>query len=494
LLPGSLKLGRSDNVGHELKVGIADFFASMRDQCLGHGPIEIALGHQLGEAVPKLGPAFFRSHRSLSTPERIGLCSHGRRNVIMTRHVGAMVHQSQKSPFLAKFRPPEFDALLVKVHQAETADQLAKALFELVALVTPVLFANLLFRPLEFELPCKFTPPHFKASIDAYMQTEHKHDIWLKRSPVHPGVTVVRHGDYTSPAVFHRSRFYRRLMGKVGIEYAASIVAWRGNTWLATLTVMHSAQQGDFETAIRRMASHQETRLAHSSLKRVVADLPTASVLIDWDLRPLHFSAVAAQLGAKWRHGTRSSVLKPSRGFQMPGDILAEVKSLKSTLITIPGKKRENDPSLFRRVITHSRQETLSASVEYVPAPALALSKGMFLVTLHEDRLARAGETVLPKMNRLTSRERECAQLAGEGLNNREIARALGKSTITVRNQLTSVYRKLDLKSRHNLIAALSQLDANERAKMKTGRLAKTSTAKASPPSRARLGRSVPRR
>ncbi len=396
--------------------------------------------------------------------------------------MAAMVHRSQNTAFLPRFRPPEFDRLVVKVHQAETADQLAKALFELVAVITPIHFSNLLFRHLELELPCKYTPASYKWAIDAYMQTEHKHDIWLKRSPVHPGVTVVRHGDYTPPAIYHRSLFYQRLMKKAGVEHAASIVAWRGNTWLGTLSVMHNAQQGEFtdvemydlqalhphfETAIRRMASHQETRLAHSSLKRVVTELPTASVLLDWNLRALHFSTLAAQIGAKWRHGARATALKPSRRFQTPGDILAEVEGLKSALMKTPIAKRNGDSSLFRRVLSHPKQTELTASVEYVPAPTLALSKGMFLVTLHEDRMARAGETILPKIKLLTDRERECAQLAAEGMNNRQIARALGKSAITVRNQLTSVYRKLGLKTRHQLIAAMSQIDAAERAKAK---------------------------
>ncbi len=43
------------------------------------------------------------------------------------------------------------------------------------------------------------------------------------------------------------------------------------------------------------------------------------------------------------------------------------------------------------------------------------------------------------------------AQLA-RGLKNREIARALGKSTGTVKSQLVSVYRKLGVKSRIRLM------------------------------------------
>ena len=49
------------------------------------------------------------------------------------------------------------------------------------------------------------------------------------------------------------------------------------------------------------------------------------------------------------------------------------------------------------------------------------------------------------KLNQLTRRERECALLAAQGLHNGDIAKRLGKSQITVRNQLSSIYRKLGI-------------------------------------------------
>jgi DNA-binding NarL/FixJ family response regulator len=54
--------------------------------------------------------------------------------------------------------------------------------------------------------------------------------------------------------------------------------------------------------------------------------------------------------------------------------------------------------------------------------------------------------------------QRECALLAAQGLHNRDIAKKLGKSEITVRNQLSSIYRKLGIDTRHKLVAAFSRL------------------------------------
>jgi DNA-binding CsgD family transcriptional regulator len=54
---------------------------------------------------------------------------------------------------------------------------------------------------------------------------------------------------------------------------------------------------------------------------------------------------------------------------------------------------------------------------------------------------------------KLTPAEAEVVAQAVRGLTNKEIARALRKSELTVKNQLGSVYRKLGLKRRLQLIA-----------------------------------------
>lgn len=55
----------------------------------------------------------------------------------------------------------------------------------------------------------------------------------------------------------------------------------------------------------------------------------------------------------------------------------------------------------------------------------------------------------------LTQAEQRVVELAGCGLSTKEIARQLGKSTLTARNQLLSAMRKLDVGSRFELIARL---------------------------------------
>jgi DNA-binding CsgD family transcriptional regulator len=68
---------------------------------------------------------------------------------------------------------------------------------------------------------------------------------------------------------------------------------------------------------------------------------------------------------------------------------------------------------------------------------------------------ARPRRLLLSGVEALTAREREVAQLAANGLSNPQIAQALFVTRGTVEKHLESVYRKLTIASREQLVAAL---------------------------------------
>jgi DNA-binding CsgD family transcriptional regulator len=70
---------------------------------------------------------------------------------------------------------------------------------------------------------------------------------------------------------------------------------------------------------------------------------------------------------------------------------------------------------------------------------------------------ARPRRVVLTGLESLTASERRIAELAGGGLTNREIAQTLFVTARTVEGHLTSVFRKLQLDSREELPAALTE-------------------------------------
>lgn len=57
----------------------------------------------------------------------------------------------------------------------------------------------------------------------------------------------------------------------------------------------------------------------------------------------------------------------------------------------------------------------------------------------------------------LTEAEGRVARLAARGLTNAEIAARRGRSQKTVSNQLASIYKKLGVKSREQLVGLLSE-------------------------------------
>jgi DNA-binding CsgD family transcriptional regulator len=69
---------------------------------------------------------------------------------------------------------------------------------------------------------------------------------------------------------------------------------------------------------------------------------------------------------------------------------------------------------------------------------------------------ARPRRVVLTGLDSLTASERRIAELASQGLTNREIAQSLFVTSRTVEGHLTSVFRKLQLDSRNALPAALA--------------------------------------
>jgi DNA-binding CsgD family transcriptional regulator len=69
---------------------------------------------------------------------------------------------------------------------------------------------------------------------------------------------------------------------------------------------------------------------------------------------------------------------------------------------------------------------------------------------------ARPRRVVLTGLDSLTASERRIAELAGQGLTNREIAQTLFITARTVEGHLTSVFRKLQVGSRAELSAALA--------------------------------------
>ena len=65
--------------------------------------------------------------------------------------------------------------------------------------------------------------------------------------------------------------------------------------------------------------------------------------------------------------------------------------------------------------------------------------------------------SIVTALSRLSRRERAVAELFASGLTNKEVARQLGTSPFTVRNQIARIYEKLEIASKAELASLISE-------------------------------------
>lgn len=101
---------------------------------------------------------------------------------------------------------------------------------------------------------------------------------------------------------------------------------------------------------------------------------------------------------------------------------------------------------------------TLQGMLREIAQPGLSATITVQVGAMQVDPSAALNCDVLIRLEpvrHLTPAERALVNLVRQGLSNGEIAAQLGKSIRTVKGQLTSIYRKLGVRSRSRLLAQL---------------------------------------
>lgn len=350
---------------------------------------------------------------------------------------------------------------LLLMHGAVRPEALGHAIVRLVELLVPPTRAvSFVLRPFEFIMPLMYSRPENLRLFQDWVSDVHREDLWLQRAPPCPRRDrVVRHTDHTPDALMVRTPFYRNVCIPYRIRYGAALLVWRGNSLIGLSQILRDAPHGDFTDAemqrlkwlhphvviaVRRHFALHGERAMRLSLEQFIHSLPEAMVLLDRDLKPVQYNAAAVDFCARWNLGAaRARSLKTNGHVEIPAEVLKFCRGLKGSAPNKP------------HVCAKAAPQRLSCQIRKVQLPSASASQAMYLLRFEDAPPAEESAVTQapPKWSALTPRERELALLVCEGKPNRQIALELCKSSATVRNQLHSIYEKLHISRRAQLIA-----------------------------------------
>ena len=145
--------------------------------------------------------------------------------------------------------------------------------------------------------------------------------------------------------------------------------------------------------------------------------------------------------------------------FELFTDLIA--MNIKPRMILVTG---ENNSQFHLQAVkkgvlgvvgTHNPPEVLTKAIEKVFAGEVWLDRSLiahyFIQESHGTALPRSDPQAV-RIAQLSDREREVIALVGEGLKNQQIADQLFLSEVTVRHHLTSIYKKLSVTDRLELV------------------------------------------
>jgi DNA-binding CsgD family transcriptional regulator len=371
---------------------------------------------------------------------------------------------------------PQIDSLLLRLHASADIPQFWAALQEVLRDTVPhdalVAYLNFLDFATSWQATQILATPNARRPA-AWFQHRRAVDMTPRFVLAQPRpVKVYRLSDVVpDPAELRRSAFFREFLAPGGWHHLAVSLFWRGEQVGSQIALRRTAAQGDFtaaeivflealhphvETVLGRLLALEEERARRRSLESFNHHLPFALLFLDWQLAPLHVNQAGLELCARWNFGPeKARAYQPRAVFAPPADILRACAALKSDWLA---RQSEGEAGpLGATTLAHPQQPGLSATIRLHSEEHARAAYPGFIVYLEDRSTAPepehlAGQSLLA---RLTAAEREIARAVCAGHGNDEIARRLRKSVKTVKAQLTSIYRKLGVAGRSQLLVRL---------------------------------------
>lgn len=200
------------------------------------------------------------------------------------------------------------------------------------------------------------------------------------------------------------------------------------------------------DASLQRVRSIESERIRHKAFEALLFRLPLATAVVDDRMRPLYLSPEARRLCARWSEGAQ-----PRR---LPLEIEGGLRGACTDAGMAPGEPRTltlAHPSGGQRM-----RIDISAPL------SLGTGRDHYILTFAQEQdaadatLDTSDARLLPLMQRLSPSERKVAGLVASGLRNDDIAAQLYRSRKTIESQISSIYRKLDIGNRAQLVRLLA--------------------------------------
>ncbi len=207
------------------------------------------------------------------------------------------------------------------------------------------------------------------------------------------------------------------------------------------------------EAGLRRLRAVEGERTRRQVYEHFLRYIPLSVLFVDGDDQLLFATAEAEKQCARWNRGLK---IPAAMDLELPGNAgrLFNQSATASELVQASGKSGAVQ-------LAHPALHGLSARIERSwHFPGLRL-RPCYVVTFldapaSQDQAPEPSQEALLLLQQLTPSERRVAQLVARGLRNEEIADHLCRSRRTVEFQLNSIYRKLGIGSRTQLVRALA--------------------------------------
>lgn len=206
------------------------------------------------------------------------------------------------------------------------------------------------------------------------------------------------------------------------------------------------------EAGLQRLRDVESGHFKRRAYENFLHDLPLALMFIDKDGELLFSTTAAEKQCGRWNRGLRGGTAADIRK-TLPENIDRLLEGRGIQLRSLQG--RSESP-----IIRHPCIPGLAVKIDTCwQTPALQMRHyyvATFVDENPEERQAREpSQESLLALQKLTPRERGVALLAAKGLSNEEIAERVCRSRRTIEFQLSSIYRKLELNSRAQLMRVL---------------------------------------